>query len=110
MALATNWAADHIAALRTGLPVTFTASGDSMKYLIPDGSTVKVMPVEAGTPFVIGMVVLCELGCGQHCLHQVARIDGDNVLIQTTRGREDGWVTRTQIFGYCVSVEPPTKA
>lgn len=110
MALATNWAADHIAALQTGSPVIFTASGESMKYLIPDGSTVKVMPVEAGTPFVIGMVVLCELGCGRHCLHQIARIDGDKVLIQTTRGREDGWVARKQIFGYCVSVEPPVKA
>lgn len=109
-----KWAQPYVDLLLAGQAVTFVAVGDSMKYLIPSGSTVRVVPINDQTLLCIGMVVLVELGCGRQFLHQIGDIDdnGDDepvYVIQTTRGREDGRVKRGSIFGVCVSKQPPTE-
>ena len=107
MQLAADWAKDHIAALLRGESVTFVARGKSMKFLIADGSTVTVKPLSPNTPIGIGLAVLCVLESGHHCLHQIASIDGDRVLIQSTQQRTDGWIPLSNVYGYCVAVQAP---
>jgi hypothetical protein len=42
---------------------------------------------------------------GSEYLHLVKAIDGERFQIGNNRGRINGWISRSGIFGRCVSVE-----
>ena len=65
--------------LREGGPVTIVLRGTSMQPTLADGDKVTLAPLEADPQ--VGDVVLFRYG-GQHLLHRVIAIDGDNYTMQ----------------------------
>lgn len=98
-----GWAAGHIAKLRAGETVSFRPRGNSMAGKIESGQLCTVEPVGPATVRV-GDIVLCKVN-GREYLHLVKAVQGPRFQIGNNRGRINGWVTATTIFGRCVRVE-----
>lgn len=100
----TSWAAEHVERLKAGQTVTFTPRGRSMEPIIRDGQEVTVTPVFFGNSVNVGDVVLCEVK-GHHYLHLVKRHDKaeHTFLIGNNKGKLNGWIECTKIFGKLVS-------
>jgi hypothetical protein len=99
-----GWAAQHIAKLKEGQTVSFRPHGHSMVPIILSGQLCTVEPVAAGT-LTVGDVVLCKVEQAEY-LHLVKAIDGDRYQIGNNRGRINGWIFGSKIFGRLVKVEP----
>lgn len=99
-----GWAAAHIANLKAKQTVSFRPQGHSMVPLILSGQLCTVEPVDAGT-LSVGDIVLCKVEQAEY-LHLVKAIDGDRYQIGNNRGRINGWIPGTRIFGRLVKVEP----
>ena len=99
-----GWAAQHIAKLKEGQTVSFRPHGHSMVPIILSGQLCTVEPVDAGT-LKVGDVVLCKVEQAEY-LHLVKAIDGDRYQIGNNRGRINGWIFGSKIFGRLVKVEP----
>jgi hypothetical protein len=84
--------------------VRFRPRGDSMTGRISGGD---LCTVELLGEHVIetGDVVLCRVSGSQY-LHLVRAIRNDRYQIGNNRGHINGWVTRRQIFGRLIAVEP----
>jgi hypothetical protein len=98
-----GWATSHIQKLQQGEVVQFRPRGNSMQGRIESGQLCTVEPT-AGHALAVGDIVLCKVN-GQHYLHLVKAIQGPRFQIGNNRGRINGWVTLTSIFGKCVRVE-----
>jgi hypothetical protein len=98
-----GWASHYIAKLQTGETVSFRPRGNSMAGKIESGQLCTVVPVEPDE-LAVGDIVLCKVR-GAEYLHLVKAIQGDRFQIGNNRGRINGWVTKTAIFGRCVRVE-----
>ncbi len=97
-----GWASAYIAKLQAGETVSFRPRGNSMAPRIKSGQLCTVQPFDAGA-LQPGDIVLCRVR-GQEYLHLVKAIQGDRFQIGNNRGRINGWVTRSGIFGKCVAV------
>jgi hypothetical protein len=97
-----GWATGHIAKLRQGETVQFRPRGDSMKGKIESGQLVTVVP--APESLAVGDIVLCKVN-GREYLHLIKAIQGDRFQIGNSRGRINGWIGRSAIYGKCVRVE-----
>ena len=53
----------------------------------------------------VGNVVLCRVKGSQY-LHLVKAVQGERFQIGNNRGGINGWITRRQIFGRLLAVEP----
>jgi hypothetical protein len=98
-----GWASAHIARLQGGETVQFRPRGNSMRGRIASRQLCTVEPVEPAT-LQVGDVVLCKVN-GRHYLHLVKAIQGKRFQIGNNRGRINGWVGETSIFGKCTRVE-----
>jgi hypothetical protein len=98
-----GWASHYIAKLQAGESVSFRPRGNSMAGKIESGQLCTVVPVEA-SKLTVGDIVLCKVR-GADYLHLVKAIQGDRFQIGNNRGRINGWVTKTAIFGRCIKVE-----
>ena len=98
-----GWASEHIARLRNGETVQFRPRGDSMRGKIESGQLCTIEPVDAAT-LNVGDVVLCKVN-GKHYLHLVKAIQGKRFQIGNHRGRINGWVGASSIFGRCTRIE-----
>lgn len=98
-----GWAAAHIDKLRRGEIVSFRPRGNSMIGKIESGQLCSVEPIDAST-LQVGDIVLCKVN-GREYLHLVKAIQGDRFQIGNNRGRINGWVNATAIFGKCTRVE-----
>lgn len=98
-----DWASPFIERLLAGEAVTFRPRGHSMRGKINSGQRCTVAPVDA-TTLVVGDVVLCTVR-GASYLHLVKAIDGQRYQIGNTRGRLNGWIGPTAIFGKLTTVE-----
>ena len=98
-----GWAAQHIAKLAAGEPVSFRPRGNSMAGKIESGQLCTVEPVDPAT-LRAGDIVLCKVN-GREYLHLVKAIQGQRFQIGNNRGRINGWVSANAVFGKCVSVE-----
>jgi hypothetical protein len=91
--------------LATGEPVCFTAHGPSMNPVIPDGTTVLVVPV-VGNPIRPGCVLLYRQH-GRLILHRCIRQDRERRCWMTgdagLRGGE--WIASDAILGIAESME-----
>ena len=94
------WATGHIKRLQEGETVSFRPWGNSMSPKIKSGQLVIVAPVEGNLE--VGDIVLCQVG-GHQYLHLVKAIKGDRYQIGNNKGRINGWIGKTQIFGRLVS-------
>lgn len=99
-----GWAANHIAKLREGQTVSFRPHGHSMVPIILSGQLCTVEPIDVAA-LKVGDVVLCKVEQAEY-LHLVKAIDGDRFQIGNNRGRINGWIPPSRIFGRLVKVEP----
>ena len=74
-----------------------------MSGKIESGQLCKVEPVDA-TTLKVGDIVLCKVN-GYEYLHLIKAIQGSRFQIGNNRGRVNGWVGGSAIYGKCVSVE-----
>jgi hypothetical protein len=98
-----GWATSYLEKLRNGETVRFRPRGHSMKGKIESGQLCTVEPV---TPdeLRVGDIVLCKVN-GREYLHLLKAIQGDRFQIGNNRGRINGWIGATGIYGKCVRVE-----
>jgi len=98
-----GWASKHIQKLQSGEPVAFRPRGNSMTGRIESGQLCTVEPVDPAA-LEVGDVVLCKVS-GRQYLHLIKAIQGERFQIGNNRGRINGWITRTSIYGRCTRVE-----
>jgi hypothetical protein len=98
-----GWAAHYMAKLKEGETVQFRPRGRSMSGKIESGQLCTVEPVDL-TTLRVGDIILCKVK-GAEYLHLVKAIQGPRFLIGNNRGRLNGWITGSAIFGRCISVE-----
>jgi hypothetical protein len=98
-----GWATGHIAKLRAGETVSFRPRGNSMSGKIESGQLCTVTTAEPET-LEAGDIVRCKVN-GREYLHLIKAVQGQRFQIGNNRGRINGWVTASAIFGKCVAVE-----
>jgi hypothetical protein len=98
-----GWASVYIEKLRRGEAVAFRPRGNSMAGKIESGQLCAVEPVDPAS-LRVGDIVLCKVK-GREYLHLVKAIEGPRFQIGNNRGRINGWVSPSAIFGRCVRVE-----
>ena len=74
-----------------------------MSGKIESGQLCTVEPVDP-TTLEVGDIVLCKVN-GYQYLHLIKAIQGSRFQIGNNRGRINGWVSQSAIYGKCVSVE-----
>src|SRR5262245_56369462 len=94
-----GWASQYIAKLQDGETVQFRPRGNSMRGKIESGQLCTVEPVDPST-LEIGDIVLCKVN-GKQYLHLVKARQGERFQIGNNRGRINGWVSRSAIYGRC---------
>jgi len=62
-----------------------------------------VDPVDDPKTLKVGDIVLCKVN-GNEYLHLIKAIQGSRFQIGNNRGRINGWVGQSGIYGKCVSV------
>jgi len=75
-----------------------------MTGIINDGQQVTVRPLRDDDTLAPGDVVLCRVK-GAQFLHLVKAVQGDRYQIGNNRGRINGWISRSAIFGLWVKGE-----
>ncbi len=98
-----GWASAYIEKLVRGEPVSFRPRGNSMAGKIESGQLCTLEPVDPGS-LRVGDIVLCKVR-GREYIHLVKAIDGQRFQIGNNRGRINGWVSGSSIFGRCIRVE-----
>jgi hypothetical protein len=98
-----GWASGHIERLRKGETVSFRPRGNSMSGKIESGQLCTVAPVDPAI-LAVGDIVLCKVN-GREYLHLIKAVRGPRFQIGNNRGRVNGWVSATAIFGKCVRVQ-----
>jgi uncharacterized protein YfaA (DUF2138 family) len=74
-----------------------------MSGKIESGQLCTVEPVDP-TTLEVGDIVLCKVN-GYQYLHLIKAIQGSRFQIGNNRGRINGWVSHSAIYGKCVSIE-----
>jgi hypothetical protein len=97
-----GWATMYVASLQAGATVRFRPRG-SMRGKIDSGQLCTVEPVDPAT-LSVGDIVLCKVN-GREYLHLIKAIQGGRFQIGNNRGRINGWVSASCIFGRCIRVE-----
>lgn len=98
-----GWATQHIARLQQGETVSFRPRGHSMSGKIESGQLCTVTPLGSAA-LAVGDIVLCRVR-GAEYLHLIKAIQGKRYQIGNNRGRINGWIGQTSIFGRLESVE-----
>jgi hypothetical protein len=98
-----GWASGYIERLGNGETVSLRPRGHSMSGKIESGQLCTVAPVDPAT-LAVGDIVLCKVR-GREYLHLIKAIQGARFQIGNNRGRINGWVTASAIFGKCVAVQ-----
>jgi hypothetical protein len=99
-----GWATSYITKLRAGQTVQFRPRGGSMAGKIESGQLCTVAPVTDPSTLKVGDIVLCKVR-GLEYLHLVKAIQDGRFQIGNNRGRINGWIGESGIYGICVRVE-----
>ncbi|MBL8795510.1 MAG: S24/S26 family peptidase [Planctomycetia bacterium] len=99
-----GWATGYIDKLKQGETVQFRPRGNSMTGKIESGQLCTVAPVDPGT-LRPGDIVLCKVNGSQY-LHLVKAVQGVRFQIGNNRGKINGWITATSIYGRLQSIGP----
>ena len=100
-----GWATQYIEQLQNGEIVQFRPRGNSMVGKIDSGQLCTVEPIDDAETISVGDIVLCKVN-GYQYLHLIKALQGQRFQIGNNRGRINGWVTSSSIFGKCTKVEP----
>jgi hypothetical protein len=98
-----GWATRYIDQLKAGVTVRFRPRGNSMRGKIESGQLCTVAPLKDRL-ILKNDIVLCKVN-GREYLHLVTALKGEQIQIGNNRGRINGWISRTSIYGVCVNVE-----
>jgi hypothetical protein len=98
-----GWATGYIERLKQGETVQFRPRGNSMTGKIASGQLCTVTPVDPKT-VQVGEIVLCKVN-GTQYLHLVKAVQGARFQIGNNRGRINGWITASGLYGRCIRVE-----
>ena len=98
-----GWAAVYIEQLRAGQTVSFRPRGNSMAGKIESGQLCTVAPVDPAT-LQVSDIMLCKVN-GREYLHLVKARQGPRFQIGNNRGRINGWITASAIYGKCIRIE-----
>ncbi len=94
----------HLARLARGETIQFRPRGHSLTGKIASGALCTVEPL-AEHELAVDDLVLCRVKGNQY-LHLVKAIQGERYQIGNNRGGINGWITRREIFGRLIEVEP----
>ena len=95
-----NWK-QHQEALQAGSKVSFRPKGNSMKPKIKSGQLVTVEP---SNEYFKGDIVFCKVK-GSYYVHLLSATKKDQYQISNNKGRVNGWISKSNIFGKVTSVE-----
>jgi len=98
-----SWATHYIEKLKNGETVSFRPKGNSMQGKVDSGQLVTVEPI-GERELQKGDIVLCKVNGSQY-LHLIKAIQGDRFQIGNNRGRINGLVGRSLIYGICTRIE-----
>lgn len=98
-----GWATNHILKLLDGETVRFRPRGHSMKGKISSGQLCTVAPIEPDD-LKVGDIVLCKVRGSQY-LHLIKAKQANRFQIGNNRGRINGWIGQSSIFGKLINVE-----
>jgi hypothetical protein len=101
-----GWVNDAREQLAAGKQVQVRPRGGSMRGRIEDGQLVTLAPVRAEE--VRGHDVVLVAWKGNHLLHLVKEIRGDQILIGNNLGKINGWVSAAAVVGKVVAVGETT--
>jgi hypothetical protein len=99
-----GWATGFIERLQQGETVSFRPRGHSMRGKVDNGALVTVEPV-GERELEVGDIVLCKVN-GNQFLHLIKAVRGPSYQIGNNRGGINGWISRGNIFGVLIAVEP----
>lgn len=103
--LMAKWATSYIEKLNKGHAVQFRPHGKSMEGKIESGQLCTVTPIKDSRFLKKGDIVLCEVQ-GDQYLHLIHDIDKNGLfLIGNNKGRRNGWVKASAIYGICTKIE-----
>ena len=74
-----------------------------MRPKVNDGDLVTLVPSD-GEGLAVGSIVLVRVG-GNDYLHLVTAIDGKRIQIGNNRGRINGWVGSSAIYGRATKID-----
>jgi len=100
-----GWAKQYIEALSENKSISFRPHGNSMSGKIESGNLCTLNPVD-DTGLNIGDIVLCRVN-GSEYLHLIKAKNEkqERYQIGNNKGKINGWVKKSAIFGKCVKVE-----
>lgn len=99
-----GWATGYIDQLKQGETVQFRPRGNSMTGKIDSGQLCTVAPVDPAN-LQVGDIVLCKVN-GRQYLHPIKAVQGNRFQIGNNRGRINGWITGTSIYGRLTTIAP----
>jgi hypothetical protein len=97
-----GWVNDALTELGEGRTVQVRPRGGSMRGRIEDGQLVTIAPVDPASVRVDDVVLVRWKG--NHLLHLVKEIRGDQFLIGNNIGKINGWVAASDIRGKVIAV------
>ena len=102
------WADFYIEMLNRLIEVKFRPRGSSMEGKISSGQLVTVTPcVGDHLQLRVGDIVLCVVEGNQylHLISEIKSVKGGNLYqISNNKGRINGWIPRSKIYGKCIAV------
>ena len=95
-----RYTVEHLAA---GETVICVGIGNSMTPILASRQEVVLEPVTEETELKKRDIVLSKVR-GNHYLHLIHAIRGDQYLIGNNHGHMNGWVSRSKVFGKVVEI------
>lgn len=99
-----GWADRAIEDLREGRQTWIRPRGNSMRPKVLSGARVRVAPISDPSSLTRGEIVLVKVN-GNVYLHLVSAVDNARVQISNNRGRANGWVARSGVYGRAVEID-----
>ncbi|MEW5867999.1 MAG: hypothetical protein AB1894_01895 [Chloroflexota bacterium] len=100
-----------VEALEEGRSYTFTISDGgnlaSMRAALKHGQTITISPVIDWHAIKAGDIVFVKWRGGNHILHLVGEVQGDQFLITNSLGKVNGWVHGQEILGVVTEIVEP---
>jgi len=100
------WFTQAVQQLAAGQQATVRPTGNSMTPKVMSKATVTLRPNSDPAGLKAGDIVLVKIK-GTVYLHLISATDKQRVQISNNKGRVNGWVPRTSVFGVATKIINP---